>query len=99
MSEESIDHEPEFKVTFTPSRTEWITDIHRVSVWPNRLVVETANGYETFSFEQIGKIRESGIMRMMRWLGGSKPFGILVADRDWFHPPRIASSASTQILA
>ncbi len=85
---EHLDHEPEFKITFTPSRTKWLTEIDRVTVWPNRLVVETAAGHETFSFEKIGKIRESGIMRTMRWLSGSKPFGMLIADRDWFHPPQ-----------
>ncbi|PQO38718.1 hypothetical protein C5Y96_02220 [Blastopirellula marina] len=81
-------HEPDFKITFTPSRVEWFTDVTSVTVWPTGLQVETPDGTQSFRFEEIGKIQESGIMRFMRKLGGAKPFGMLVADRDWFHPPQ-----------
>lgn len=85
---EHVPHEPEFKITFTPSRVDWITEVHSVTIWPNCLGVETADGGQKFRFEEIGRIQESGIMRFMRWLSGSRPFGMLVADRDWFHPPQ-----------
>jgi len=85
---EHLTHEPPFKITFTPSRVDWTSDISLVTVWPNRLTVETVDGEQEFLFEQIGKIQESGIMRFMRRLGGAKQFGLLVADRDWFHPPQ-----------
>ncbi|QDU73585.1 hypothetical protein Pan97_05610 [Bremerella volcania] len=85
---EHLSHEPAFKITFTPSRVDGMTEVSSVTVWPNKLEVETADGTQEFRFEEIGKIQESEIMRFMRRLGGAKPFGMLVADRDWFHPPK-----------
>jgi len=79
--------EPPFKITFIPSRVDWTGAVYEVTVWPFRLDVETPDGTQEFSFQRIGKIQESGIMRFMRWLGGAKPWGMLVADRDWFQAP------------
>ena len=80
--------EPPFKITLIPSRVDWTTEVTSVTVWPFRLDVETTEGTQEFSFDAIGKIQESAIMRFMKGLLGAKQRGTLVADRDWFHPPQ-----------
>lgn len=88
MNEEQPLGEPPFKITFIPSRVDGLAEVSSVTVWPFRLDLETADGTHEFSFKVMGKIQESGIMRWMKGFFGEEPRGMLVADRDWFHPPQ-----------
>ncbi len=83
-------HEPETPgvVRFRPSRAEGLPDVREVIVRPDRLVVNTAGRWVTFLFRRIGRRQESRVMSFVKRLIGRHPWRVMVADRDWFHPPR-----------
>lgn len=85
---QSVPEEPESKITFTPSRVDWIMEVHSVTVRPIGLELETADGKKEIRFNKIGRLQESRFMRILKQLGGFRPTAMLVADRDWFHPPQ-----------
>jgi hypothetical protein len=75
-------------VRFRPSRAEGLPDVREVVVYPDRLEVNTAGRWLTFPFPQIGRRQESRLASFLKRLVGKHPYPVMVADRDWFHPPR-----------
>jgi hypothetical protein len=75
-------------VRFCPSRVEGLPDVRDVIVYPDRLEVNTRGSWVTFRFSQIGRRQESRVVSLVKRLAGLFPLPALVADRDWFHPPR-----------
>jgi hypothetical protein len=74
-------------VRFRPSRAEGLPDVREVVVRPDRLEVNTAGLWVTFPFSRIGRRQESRLVSFVKRLAGRSPWPMLVADRDWFHPP------------
>jgi hypothetical protein len=78
----------EKQVRFRPSRAEGLPDVREVVVHPDRLEVNTAGSWVTFLFKRIGQRQESRVVSLAKRLVGRATWPVLVADRDWFHPPR-----------
>lgn len=74
-------------VRFRPSRAEGLPDVREVVVRPDRLEVNTAGSWLTFPFARIGRRQESRLVSFVKRLAGRQPWPVMVADRDWFHPP------------
>ena len=74
-------------VRFRPSHAEGLPDVREVLVRPDRLEVNTAGSWVTFHFSRIGRRQESRLASFVRRLAGRAPWPVMVADRDWFHPP------------
>jgi hypothetical protein len=62
--------------------------VSEVAVHPDRLEVNTAGSWVTFRFSTIGRRQESRLVSLVRRLTRQAPPSVLVADKDWFHPPR-----------
>jgi hypothetical protein len=75
-------------VRFRPSRAEGLPDVQEVVVYPDRLEVNTAGSWVTFLFKRIGRRQESRLLSAAKRLVGRAPWPVLVAERDWFYPPR-----------
>ncbi len=75
-------------VRFRPSRAVGLPDVREVVVHPDRLEVNTAGSWLTFPFSRIGRRQESRVASFVKRLTGRTPWPVLVADRDWFHPPQ-----------
>jgi hypothetical protein len=75
-------------VRFHPSHAEGLPDVREVVVRPDRLEVNTAGRWVSFPFRRIGRRQESRVMSLVKWLVRGTHWPVLVADRDWFHPPR-----------
>jgi hypothetical protein len=74
-------------VRFRPSRAEGLPDVREVVVYPDRLLVCSAESWLTFPFSRMGRRQESRLASFVKRLAGRDPWPLLVADRDWFHPP------------
>jgi hypothetical protein len=74
-------------VRFRPSRAEGLPDVREVVVHPDRLEVNTAGSWVAFSFKRIGRRQEPRLLSLAKRLVGRAPWPVMVADRDWFHPP------------
>jgi hypothetical protein len=75
-------------IRFTPSSAEGLPDVGDVVVHPDRLEVNTAGQWVTFPFRQIGRRPQSAFVCFLKRLVGKPPYPVMVADRDWFHPPK-----------
>jgi hypothetical protein len=73
---------------FIPSSAEGLPDVREIVVYPDRLEVNTAGQWVTFSFRQIGRRQESRLLSFLKRFVGRYPYPVMVADRDWFHRPR-----------
>jgi len=73
---------------FTPSRADGLPDVHEVVVHPDRIEVETEGRWVTFAFADIGRPQEPAVCSLLKRLIARQPWPRLVADRDWFHPPK-----------
>jgi hypothetical protein len=74
-------------VRFCPSRAEGLPDVREVVVRPDRLEVNTAGRWVTFSFRRIGRRQEPRVVSLVKRLVRRAPWRLAVADRDWFHAP------------
>jgi hypothetical protein len=74
-------------IRFTPSHVDGITDVREVVVRPHCLEVNTAGRWATFLFREIGRPQQSRLRSLLGRLVGKRPPPVMVADRDWFHPP------------
>jgi hypothetical protein len=74
-------------IRFRPSRAEGLPDVREVVVRPDRLEVNTAGSWVTFHFRRIGRRQESRVVSLVKRQVRVAPWPVLVADRDWFHPP------------
>src|SRR5262249_56852241 len=74
-------------VSFRPSHAEGLPDVQEVVVRPDRLEVNAAGSWLTFPFSRIGRRQESRLVSFVKRLAGRQPWPVMVADRDWFHPP------------
>jgi hypothetical protein len=74
-------------VRFRPSRAEGLPDVREIVVHPDRLEVNTGGSWLTFPFRRMGRRSESWVMSLIKRLARRPPWPVLVADRDWFHPP------------
>jgi hypothetical protein len=75
-------------IRFIPSSAEGLPDVREVVVHPDRLEVKTAGQWVTFPLRQIGRRQESAFVSFLKRLVGKHPYPVMVADRDWFHPPK-----------
>ena len=75
-------------VRFTPSRAQGLPDVQEVIVYPDRIEVETAGRRVTFAFADVARPQEPRVLSFLKRLIGKPPWPGLVADRDWFHPPK-----------
>lgn len=85
---EQVPHEPETELTFIPSRVEWMVEVKSVTVRPDRLELESADGIQEIRFREIGRLQESRMVRFLKKLGGMRPAAVMVAERNWFQSPQ-----------
>ena len=80
--------EAQVPVQFTPSRSEGLPDVGEVVVFPDRIEVETEGRWVKFAFADIARPQEPRAISLLKRVLGKTPWPLLVADRDWFHPPK-----------
>ena len=80
--------EPPDSLRFMPSRAEGLPDVQEVVVHPDRIEVETEGRWVTFAFADIARPQEFRAISLLKRMVGKPPWPHLVADRDWFHPPK-----------
>lgn len=73
---------------FRPSRCEGWPDVREVVVYPDRLEVNTEGCWVSYPFAEIARPQESPVCSFLKRIIGRRPWPCMVADRDWFHPPK-----------
>ncbi len=73
---------------FVPSAAEGLPSVSEVVVHPDRLEVKSQGKWLTFPFKEIARPQESRLLSIVKRLFGTTPCPPMVADKDWFHPPK-----------
>ncbi|MEM6506335.1 MAG: hypothetical protein AAF711_12915 [Planctomycetota bacterium] len=74
-------------VTFTPSRVEGMSGVESVTVYPDRLTIQSHQGESSILFSEIALRPSPGFLSRLVTRLRLKPRWLPVADRDWFHSP------------
>jgi hypothetical protein len=78
---------PDNHLQFVPSRVECLRDVTSVTVFPDRIELESASGVVTHRFADIARWPRPAPLWKLLYRLGIKPRWLPVADRDWFHAP------------
>ena len=73
---------------FMPSRSEGLPDVREVAVYPDRLEVNMEGRWASYPFAAIARPQEPPVCSFLKRIIGKRPWPRMVADRDWFHPPK-----------
>lgn len=74
-------------VSFVPSRVEGIDGVTEVTVFRDRLELQTVRERLTFRFGDIGRRQEPGVVSALKRCFLVRPYPRMIADRNWFLAP------------
>jgi hypothetical protein len=75
------------RLSFVPSKVDGLADVSTVTIYPDRIELQTAAELHAVHFASIARRQESLVSSIAKRCFFRRPYPKMVADRDWFHAP------------